>query len=30
MNEIIEEAARYENIGMIVVDFIDYMAPETI
>lgn len=29
MNEIIEEAARYENIGMIVVDFIDYMAPET-
>lgn len=29
MNEIIEEAARYENVGMIVVDFIDYMAPET-
>ena len=29
MNEIIEEAARYENVGMIIVDFIDYMAPET-
>lgn len=29
MAEVIEEASRYENVGMIVVDFIDFMAPDT-
>jgi len=28
-DEVIEEASRFENIGMIVVDFLDLMAKET-
>lgn len=29
MSEVIEEASRFENIGLIVVDFLDLMAGET-
>lgn len=29
MDEVIEEASRFENIGLVIVDFLDLMAKET-